>query len=108
MDKVYFIVLIPMVYLAAAVFVIGITARILKMILTPGHSQTLRIHPEKRPVWLYSLYDAFLLPTVRKHNPLLWFFLMLFHLCLFLLIIGHIELIGDVPLFQVIPHAIFL
>lgn len=106
-DTVYYIVLIPMVYLAVAVFVVGIIVRLVKIILTPRHPASLKIYPEKSPAWLYALYDTFLLPTVRRHNFLLWIFLMMFHLCFILLIIGHLELIGEIGLFQVIPHEVF-
>jgi nitrate reductase gamma subunit len=33
---------------------------------------------------------------------------MLFHICFLLLIIGHLELIGDFRVFQLIPHEVFL
>jgi nitrate reductase gamma subunit len=33
---------------------------------------------------------------------------MAFHICLILLFIGHLELIAEMPMFQVIPHEIFL
>ena len=39
---------------------------------------------------------------------MLWVFLMLFHICLLLLIIGHLELFGEFAIFQIIPHEVFL
>ena len=48
------------------------------------------------------------MPSVRRHKPLHWVFLMSFHIALLLLIIGHLELFEGFNLFQFIPHEIFL
>jgi nitrate reductase gamma subunit len=45
---------------------------------------------------------------VRRHNPLLWLFLMIFHVALLLLIIGHLELFQRFQIFQVVEHEVFL
>jgi nitrate reductase gamma subunit len=58
--------------------------------------------------WLRALHDTFFLPTVRRHKPLLWVFLMAFHICFLLLIVGHMELIDEFAIFQVIEHEVFL
>jgi nitrate reductase gamma subunit len=107
-QTIYYIVLVPMVYFAFAVFIVGTTLRLVKIFSTPPHPATLQIFPEKKPKWLMALLDTFLFPTVRRHKPVLWFFLMLFHICLFLLIIGHLELFYDFQIFQIIPHEVFL
>ena len=108
MQTVYYIILVPMVYVAFAVFLAGTTIRLVKLFREPPNPATLQIFPEKRPAWLWTLGDTFLLPTVLRHNPVLWVFLMLFHICLLLLIIGHLELFVPFALFQVIPHEVFL
>ena len=48
------------------------------------------------------------MPTVRRHKPLHWVFLMCFHIALLLLIIGHLELFEGFNVFQFIPHEIFM
>ena len=68
----------------------------------------MQIFPERRPAWLWALYDTFLFPTVRRHKPVLWVFLLGFHVLLVLLLIGHLELIAYFAMFQIIPHEIFL
>ena len=108
METVYYIILVPMVYAAFAVFFLGTAIRIINMIRKPKNPSTLMIFPEKRPKWLWALHDSFLLPTVRKHNFILWIFLMLFHIIFLLLIIGHIELFGEIGIFQFIKHEVFL
>ena len=108
MQTLYYIVLVPMVYVAFAIFILGTVIRLIKIFMTPPNPTTLQIYPEKRPSWLAALFDTFLFPTVRRHKPVLWFFLMVFHICLLLLIIGHLELFYDFEIFQIIPHEIFL
>jgi nitrate reductase gamma subunit len=104
---IYFI-LVPMVYLAFAVFFIGTAVRLVKIFREPKHPAPLQVYPAKNPKWLWALHDTFLFPTVRRHKPVLWVFLMLFHMGLGLLIIGHLELFAELKIFQIIPHEIFL
>jgi nitrate reductase gamma subunit len=54
------------------------------------------------------LYDTFLFPTVLRHKPPLWVFLVAFHLSLILLLIGHLELIAEFRIFQIVPHEVFI
>ncbi len=108
METVYYIIMVPMVYLAFALFIFGTAFRLIKIFREPRHPATLQIYPEKNPKWLWALLDTFLLPTVRRHKPVLWVFLMLFHISFLLIIIGHLELIDDFRIIQVIPHEIFL
>ena len=108
MDKLIYFILVPMVYIAFAVFIFGTAVRLIKIFREPKHPATLQIYPEKRPKLLWSLHDTFLFPTVRRHKPLLWVFLMMFHISLLLLIIGHLELIGEFDIFQIVPHDVFL
>jgi nitrate reductase gamma subunit len=97
-----------MVYVAFATFSIGTAIRLIKIFTEPSHPATLQIFPEKNPRWLWALHDTFLFPTVRRHKPLLWVFLMAFHICILLLILGHLELFGEIETLQLIPHEIFL
>ncbi|MBW2040626.1 MAG: respiratory nitrate reductase subunit gamma [Deltaproteobacteria bacterium] len=108
MDTLYYIILVPMVYVAFAVFITGIVIQTVRVLRRPKPTTPLHIHPGKRPVWLWTLFDTFLLPTVFRHNRRLWVFLMMFHICFFLVIIGHLELISEMEWIQVIEHDIFL
>lgn len=108
MEIVYYIILIPMVYVAFAVFFVGTGIRLVKLFREPRNPTTLQIFPDKRPRWVWALHDTFLLPTVRRHNPIFWVFLMLFHISFLLLIIGHLELLDDFRIFQIVQHEVFL
>lgn len=108
MQTLYYIILVPMVYAAFAVFIIGTIVKIASMLRKPKNPSTLQIFPDQGGHWRRALSDTFLLPTIRRHNPVLWVFLMLFHICFLLLIIGHLELIDDFRILQVVEHDIFL
>jgi len=108
LQTLYYIILVPMVYLAVGVFILATAVRIVTILKEPKNPTTLQIFPERRPTWLWALHDTFLFPTVRRHKPLLWVFLLGFHILLVLLLIGHLELIVDLAVFQIIPHEIFL
>ena len=108
METLYYIILVPMVYVAFATFFVGTAVRLIKIFREPSHPATLQVYPEKKPRWLWALHDTFLFPTVRRHKPLLWVFLMAFHICILLLILGHLELFGEIETLQLIPHEVFL
>ena len=108
MQTLIYFILVPMVYISFAVFIIGTTSRLVKIFRQPKHPSTLQIFPEKESTWLWALYDTFLFPSIRRHKPVLWVFLIFFHAALFFLIIGHLELLGEFKIFQIIPHEVFL
>jgi nitrate reductase gamma subunit len=108
MQVLYFTILVPMVYLSFIVFFLGTIIRIVKISREPPNPIKLQIYPERRPAWLWAVYDTFLFPTALKHKPVLWAFLMLFHIGFILLILGHLELIKSFTVFQAIPHEPFL
>ncbi len=108
MKTMYYLVLVPMVYLAFLVFIVGTIIQGVRIWRTTKNPTTLQIFPEKKPKWLWALHDSFLLPTIRRHYPVRWVILMVFHLALLLLIIGHLELFKGFTLFQFWGHEIFL
>ncbi|MCG6894934.1 MAG: respiratory nitrate reductase subunit gamma [Desulfobacteraceae bacterium] len=108
METVYYLILVPMVYLSVAVFVVGTIFRLASILRGPKQTTTLQIFSDKRHGFLWTLHDAFLMPTIRRHKPVFWIFLMVFHVCLVLLIIGHLELIWDIGIFQILPHDVFI
>jgi len=109
MKTIYYLILVPMVYLAFLIFIVGTIAKLAKIFGSPKNpSSTLQIYPQKNPPWFWALMDSFLMPSVRRHKPLHWVFLMSFHIALLLLIIGHLELFKGFNVFQFIPHEIFL
>jgi nitrate reductase gamma subunit len=108
MHTLYAFVLGPMVYASLAVFFLGTGWRIARILSRPAFAPTLQIYPHKKPSWLYALGDAVFLPSVARHNKPLWLALAVFHGGLLLLVIGHLELVWDFKIFQIVPHSIFL
>ena len=108
MHNLYYFVLIPMVYFAVGVFVIGTGARLIALMKAPPNPTSLAIYPLKKPGWLWAVIDTFTFPTVRRHKPLLWIALIVFHVALLLLLLGHIELIAPIAALAFIPHYIFI
>lgn len=108
MSTLNYLILVPMVYLAVGVFLAGMVWCIVRVLKRPAFAPSLAIYPEEKPSWLYAVRDALLLPTVLRHNAPLWLALMLFHVGLFFLFLGHLELIADIKALQIIPHAIFI
>jgi nitrate reductase gamma subunit len=102
--------MVPMLYVAIAIFVTGIILRMIRMNLRPRQKAiTLRVFPEKRSKLLAALKDIFLFPAVtRGKNPAFWVFFGLFHIAIFFLFLGHLELIADMKVIQLIRHKVFL
>jgi len=109
-DKFSYFVMVPMLYAAVIIFIAGIIVRLIKMIRRPRHkAQTLRVFPEKRSKLLAILNDIFLFPGVTRGNDTtFWVFFGLFHIAVFFLFIGHLELIADIKVIQLVKHKIFL
>lgn len=108
METLYYLILVPMVYLAVAVFAAGTIWRLARLLRRPALTASFAIYPAKKPSWFFAATDALFFPSVLKHNPVLWVALALFHLGLFLLFFGHLELVADIRWLQLVPHAIFL
>ena len=94
-NTILYIVMVPMVYFAFAWFVVGAAIKIAGIVRSPKLPHTLKIFPEKQSASprLAAIVDALTLPTVRAQKPLLWFFLMVFHIGIALLIVAHLDLI---------------
>ena len=109
-DKFYYFVMVPMLYAAVFIFIVGTILRLVKIGLAPSPKViTLRVFPEKRSKLLAILGDLFLFPGVtRKAAPVYWVFFGLFHIAIFFLFIGHLELIADIKVIQLVKHKIFL
>ncbi len=108
-DKIFYFIMVPMVYLAFAWFIAGSIMKIVEILKAPRVPHTLKIFPEKesRVPRLAALLDAFTMPTVRAHRPLLWFFLIVFHVGIAVLILAHLDLLPQIRLTSAeSPHMI--
>jgi nitrate reductase gamma subunit len=106
-DKIFYFIMVPMVYVAFAWCIIGTTVKVMGIIRSPKLPNTLKIFPESKTPVLAAIKDAFTMPTVRKHNPVFWLFLLAFHVAVALLIIAHLDLIPQLRITQAdSPHMI--
>ncbi len=95
-DTVYYFIMVPMVYLAVAVFVIGVLTHLIRWLAGRRHPSTLRIFTGRRATSWGALYDSFLMPQVRRHAPWFWVFLLIYHVAFLLLILAHLDLIPGI------------
>jgi nitrate reductase gamma subunit len=107
METLTYLVLVPMTYAAAVIFVAGMVWGVLRIVRRPAFAPSLKLYPERHPAWLFALTDALFMPMVRRQSPVLWVVLMLFHLAVAVLALGHLELFADMPWLQIWPHEIF-
>ena len=95
-DKILYVVMVPMVYLAFAWCIIGIVAKMAKIAKAKKHPHTLQIFPTRSKPALKAFSEAFGMPTIRKKDPVFWVFLMFFHLGILLLLLSHLDLFPQV------------
>ena len=102
-DKIFYFIMVPMVYLAIAWCIFWIVVKIVGILRASPLPPTLRIFPDdKNPEdWntggiLASIWDTLSMPSVRKYHPLLWVFLVVFHICIVLLFLAHLDLLPEV------------
>ena len=108
LDKLYYVIMVPMVYAAFGVFLLGVAGRSIRIVLAPRQKTTLQTFPRKEPAWLHAIIDTVLFPAMRTIRPALWAVTLIFHGALVLLVIGHLELIRDIRVLQIVPHQVFL
>ena len=97
-----------MVYAALAVFILGTLWHGLRLVVGLKHALRVVVGPAKNPNMLRAVCDAFLSPATLKNHPVRWVFMVSFHIVLFLTILGHLELVGEVGVMQVVRHDVFL
>jgi len=113
-DRIWYFVMVPMVYLALVWCVVGMAFRIVQVLRASRLPLTLRIFPEDmgpddRPVgtWAAAVWDTFAMPSLWRFNPALWVFLMIFHVGIVMLIISHFDLLPQVNIMSLSsPHMI--
>jgi nitrate reductase gamma subunit len=100
--------MVPMVYIAAAIFILGILFKLVMVLSSPSLPGTLGVFPRKVPLPVGILKDSLLVPTAWKYSKIFWFVTIAFHAAFLLLFLGHLELVREIKLIQIIPHDIFL
>jgi nitrate reductase gamma subunit len=87
-----------MVYFAILFCIVAIVLRIVSILRAPAQPYSLRIFPASKKPGLAALKDTFTMPQVRRHKPLFWVFLMIFHISFLLLILGHLDILPGISM----------
>ena len=98
LERAAWFILVPMVYLALLVLAVGVAARVAALLRAPAPAYSLRTFPASRRPFLAALGDTFAMPQVRRHKPLFWVFLLLYHLAFLFLILNHLDLFPRINL----------
>jgi nitrate reductase gamma subunit len=106
-DRIWYIVMVPMVYVSFAWCITWIVIKLAEILKAPKSPSTLRIFPEGKDSedtsgtgWAGALWDTFSMPSVLRYNPLLWLFLIVFHIAILAVILAHLDIfpqIGIMP-----------
>jgi nitrate reductase gamma subunit len=97
-DRIDYAVMVPLVYLSVLALLAGIVWRVVAILRAPAQPYSLRLYPAARMPGLAALRDTFGMPQVLKHRPLFWVFLMIFHVGILGLILGHLDLFPRISL----------
>jgi nitrate reductase gamma subunit len=97
-DKVDWAIMVPLVYLSALFLLAGVIWRIVVIARSPAPPYSPRIFPASRRPGLAAASDAFAMPQVRRHAPVFWVFLMVYHVAFLLLILGHLDILPGISL----------
>ncbi len=107
-DKIYYFAMVPMLYTAAAVFAGGIIFKLAAVFFSKKFRGSLATYPRKLPRPVGIAAEALSVPSAWGKAKVFWFFIVLFHIAMFLLLLGHIELIREFKIIQLIRHEVFL
>ena len=107
-NKVYYYVMVHMVYAAFFILVFGIIFKLLAVFIAKKFNGSLAVYPRKLPRPVGIAAEAFLVPAAWRNIKIFWFFIILFHIAIILLFLGHLELIKEFKIIQIIPHDICL
>ncbi|MEW6348516.1 MAG: respiratory nitrate reductase subunit gamma [Thermodesulfobacteriota bacterium] len=113
-DKFWYFVMVPMVYLSAAWCVVWLAVKVTAILHAPKLPHTVRIFPEDKgpddpaaaPL-VGAIIDSFTMPSVKRYQPCFWWFLILFHGALLLLLVSHLDVLPQINLMSSdSPHMI--
>lgn len=101
LNGVYYFITVPMVYLAIAWCLVGVAIKIAGQAKAPKHPFSLKIYPDKNTKVPSTVWGSLAMPTIRRQSPTFWFFLVIFHLGLVVLLLSHLDLL---PWFNIYPE----
>jgi nitrate reductase gamma subunit len=100
LDRLEYGIMVPLLYVALAFLLVALSARLVRILRAPGPPYQLAIYPAPRLPLLAALRDAFGMPQVLRRAPLFWVFLMMYHVGVLALLLGHLDLF---PAIRIMP-----
>jgi nitrate reductase gamma subunit len=97
-----YVVMVPLLYLSVLALVVGVIWRVVTIMQSPAQPYTLRLYPRRRQPVLAAVGETFGMTQVRKHKPLFWVFLMVYHAAFLALILGHLDIFSGI---RIMPGA---
>ncbi len=107
-NQIFDFVLVQMVYITAVVFIGGLIFKGIMVFNSSRFNGSLAVYPKGKNRVADVAADAFLVPSALRKDPGFWFVIVAFHVAVLFLVIGHLELIREFSIFQVIPHHVFI
>ena len=98
LDKIEYGIMVPLVYAAILFCLVMLVVRIVGIFRAPPQTYSLKIFPSRKRPGLAAAADTFAMPQVRRHQPLFWVFLVIFHVSLVLLVLGHLDILPHISL----------
>lgn len=94
--KIAWFIVVPGFYLALAFSIVALVLRLSAIFRAGPPPFQLAIYPERKSPTLAALGDALGMPQIRRKNPLFWVFLLVFHVGLVLLVLGHLDILPEI------------
>lgn len=107
-SKIFYFAMVPMVYAAFAILIGGLFFKLAVVLFSKRFPGSLATYPKRLPKPIGVAAEAFAVPAAWKKDKVLWISIIAYHVAFVLLCIGHLELIQEFKVLQLIPHQVFL
>jgi len=97
-DRIFYFIMVPMVYLAFAWLIVGAIVRVAKILRAPPHPHKLTVFPANGPAGPAAALEAFAMPAIFRRNKPFWAFLIAFHAAFLVLIVSHVDLFEGIAI----------
>jgi hypothetical protein len=102
LNAIEYTIVVPLLYFSVLFCILGIVWRLVKIFRSPPPPYSLKIYPSSKSAGLGALNDTFAMPQLRRHKPLFWVFLIIFHVSLVLLLLGHLDILPNI---SIVPES---
>ena len=94
--KISWLIVVPGFYIALAFFLVAVVVRLVRIFTAPPPPWQLAIYPAPKSGFGAAMSDAFGMPQIRKREPLFWASLVVFHLGILGIVLGHLDILPEI------------